>query len=354
MNNQIIKFGSYYQSGLEYKEPIEWIVLASEGTKILLISKYVIKLLPYHDSLTAISWSNCSLRNWLNNVFLNEAFSEEEIKHIITTKNRNFDHKYSNSNGGSKTYDKVFLLSVEELEKYMTDYRCESTPLAMFDNEKEVYWWLRSVGEKSCSAYNVYRDGRLGQRTVHCSSYGVRPVIWLDLENEDHFIPDEKKYLYFGAYFQEDNQHKTPIKWRVLEENDHQLFLVSEVGLEYLSFDNNCNSNFCESSIRSWLNTEFLNDAFNDEEKSLLIQEISLLTFEEALYSFDDRDDRKIEVNPYLISINPNLNRFRNYWLKTKGLGDCVMMINGDGSINKGGILARFGNIIRPTIVLKK
>ena len=69
---------------------------------------------------------------------------------------------------------------------------------------------------------------------------------------------------------------------------------------------------------------------------------------------FDNRLDRKINVTPYLISINPKLERFREYWLETQGIGDCVMMINSDGSINKGGILARFANIIRPVILIKK
>lgn len=355
MTEEVIKFGSYYQSSLEYKEPIEWIVLTICGSKKLLLSKYVLKCLPYHEKLTAITWEHSSLRNWLNNDFINEAFNEEEAKHIITCKNKNFDNPDSNSNGGNKTYDKVFLLSVEEVKKYLTDYQCESTYLVAIDENKYSFWWLRSVGNTQGSAFNVYRDGRLGQRSVHCSYYGVRPAIWLDTENEDTLLLDEKKYLYLGHYYQENNQIKTSIKWRVIDEDDNQMLLVSETGLEYLSFDDNCNPNFSESSIRDWLNTKFIDVAFDELEKNALIDEIRLLTFDEALYLFDDRNDRKIGVNEYLLSLNPNLSRFPHYWLGTSGVGDCVMMINGDGSINKGGILARFSNIIRPTIrVIKK
>ena len=355
---EIIKFGSYYQKNKDLKEPIEWLVLDDFNGKKLLLSKDVLDVRAIHQALSSITWETCDLRKWLNEDFLNLAFTKEEQKHLLLVKNKNLDNPFSNTNGGNKTYDKVFLLSKEELEKYLSGYQCQGTAYAnnknKFNDKEFMYWWLRSIGDRPSSMLNITNQGDISQRSVHCDYYGIRPVIWVDFNNEAVFIQEEKKIVEFGHYYQENNEVKTPIKWRVLTENDTQMLLISETGLAHQIFDMNCNSDFNESGIKEWLNHEFLNNAFNECERQYLIEAVRLLRFEEALKYFDDRNDRKIAVNPYLLSLRPNLERFREYWLETNGLGGCVMMINSDGSINKGGILARFANIIRPVILVKK
>ncbi len=358
MEKEIIKFGSYYQNSEVNKEPLEWIVLDKDGNKMLLVSRYVIDFRALNEKLEATTWEHCTLRKWLINDFYKLAFSTQEQKHIFTTKIKNLDDRFSNTNGGNKTYDKVFLLSLEEVEKYLKEYKCQATPFANqkneFANKEYAYWWLRSVGQQQYSAYNIANNGKVMQRAVHCDYYGIRPAIWVDLHDEAVFVEEEKSNLHFGRYFQVSKEQKTPIKWRVLKEAENTLLLVSEDGLEHLPFDNNCSPKFKNSSLKKWLNIDFFNEAFNDDEKAKILGDIRLLNFDEVMNYFDDRLDRKINVTPYLISINPKLERFREYWLETQGVGDCVMMINSDGSINKGGILARFANIIRPVILIKK
>ena len=83
----IITLGQYEQDNNEENGPeeIEWIVLDVKGEKCLLISRYALDVLPYNVEDKNITWEKCSLRTWLNEDFLQEAFSEEERKLILNS-----------------------------------------------------------------------------------------------------------------------------------------------------------------------------------------------------------------------------------------------------------------------------
>ena len=71
----IIKFGNYFINDDTTKEPIEWRVLEVSNDKALLITKDAIDCKPYNYEMRNITWENCTLRQWLNNEFINQAFS---------------------------------------------------------------------------------------------------------------------------------------------------------------------------------------------------------------------------------------------------------------------------------------
>jgi tetratricopeptide (TPR) repeat protein len=79
-------FGKYEQDGNTSNgtEAIEWIVLSKDESKILVLSKYALELLPYHTSNESVTWGTCSLREWLNNDFIDSAFSSSEEEMIAT------------------------------------------------------------------------------------------------------------------------------------------------------------------------------------------------------------------------------------------------------------------------------
>ena len=72
-----IAFGKYEQDNdlTNGKEDINWKVIAKEKNKILVISEKILDRKPYHFQKEDITWEKCSLRDWLNSGFLNEAFS---------------------------------------------------------------------------------------------------------------------------------------------------------------------------------------------------------------------------------------------------------------------------------------
>lgn len=75
-----MSFGKYEQDNntSNGKEKIEWLVLEVKDGKALVISKYALDCKPYNTSSTNVTWETCSLRNWLNNDFINSAFSATE------------------------------------------------------------------------------------------------------------------------------------------------------------------------------------------------------------------------------------------------------------------------------------
>jgi hypothetical protein len=171
----IIKFGSYPYEADGTEKPIEWIILEkySDDTALLL-SRYGLDAVCFDGS--SYNWEKSEIRQWLNNEFYNKAFDEKEriniIESSIECEKRGFF--------GNSTYtvnDKIFLLSIEEAEKYFSSDRdriCLLTPYAKTNKTKTGYpvytnadyggsccWWLRSLGPNKYIAAFVNDDGNV-------------------------------------------------------------------------------------------------------------------------------------------------------------------------------------------------
>ncbi|MBQ3848001.1 MAG: serine/threonine protein kinase, partial [Clostridia bacterium] len=173
-------------------EQIEWLVLARESNKALVISKYALDCQPYNTSHSDVTWETCSLRKWLNETFLSAAFNSEEQSSIISsTVTADKNPSYSTSPGNNTT-DKVFLLSITEASKYFKSdeaRKCALTDYAIAQGAwasasyKTDFWRLRSPGDDSIYAAYVDSGGSvdcLGDG-VSRNVYGVRPALWIDL-----------------------------------------------------------------------------------------------------------------------------------------------------------------------------
>mgnify|MGYP000331566331 FL=1 len=192
-----IKLGKYEQDNNTSNgtENIEWIVLAKDIDKMLVISDKAIDCKPYHSSYGNTTWEECSLRRWLNDTFVNEAFTPEEQEKILTTNiiadaNPDYDTDARND-----TEDKVFLLSIEEANRYFnsdSERRCVPTEYAKAngaftfekDDTSNCFWWLRSQGgysNKSASVVNS--NGTVGKygNAVDYNGDCVRPAMWISL-----------------------------------------------------------------------------------------------------------------------------------------------------------------------------
>lgn len=206
-----VTFGTYPQT----KEgndatPIEWLVLARDGDKALLISRYGLDAQPYNKDNTSVTWETCTLRTWLNSTFYNKAFSSAEQAAILTT---NVDNSKSqcysgwNTSGGNNTQDKVFLLSYAEANKYFdvenwqnngatdnvksriepTAYAIAQGALTSFfgrtaDGTDAGWWWLRSLSYSQRHAAYVSSDGSLRSSSVNDASGSVRPALWVNID----------------------------------------------------------------------------------------------------------------------------------------------------------------------------
>ncbi|MDO4454719.1 MAG: DUF6273 domain-containing protein [Eubacteriales bacterium] len=191
-----IYFGAYKQSNntSNDKENIEWLVLDIKDGKALVISKYALDCKPYNTSEADVTWETCSLRKWLNDDFINIAFSAEEKAMIPTVTVPNDKNPEYSTNPGNDTRDKVFLLSVAETNKYFSSdstKQCEPTKYAVaqgvhVDNSiGNACWWLRSIGGYQSGAVCIENYGDVTERGVSVdeADNAVRPALWIDLNS---------------------------------------------------------------------------------------------------------------------------------------------------------------------------
>ena len=189
------RFGSYEQDNNKSngQEDIEWLVLAKEGTKILVISKYALDCKQYNTNYTDVTWEACTLRRWLNNDFINAAFSADErtmIPTVTVSADKNPDYS---TNPGNATQDQVFLLSITEANKYFSSdsaRQCEPTDFAVangaWESDSGNCWlWLRSPGYGQARAARVGNDGAVYESgdNVDDVNNAVRPALWIDLNS---------------------------------------------------------------------------------------------------------------------------------------------------------------------------
>ena len=171
----IVSFGNYNGS-------TEWIVLEKEDNKFLIISKYAIEKREYNTEREEVTWETCSLRKWLNNDYLSSAFSSDEKALIAATSVVNADNSGYGTDGGNDTTDQVFLLSIDEVDKYFSS---DSERQATLIDGTSVKWWLRSHGYFSEFAAIVYSYGSVGEYglNVYDENVAVRPALWIDISN---------------------------------------------------------------------------------------------------------------------------------------------------------------------------
>jgi hypothetical protein len=186
-------FGTYEQDDntATSEEEIEWLVLEKQSNKVLLISKYAIDCKQYNTSKTDVTWETCTLRKWLNNDFINSAFSTDEKAMIpMVTVSADKNPKYS-TDPGNVTQDQVFLLSITEVNEYFSSNsarRCKPTDYAVANGTWEsggnCWWWLRTPGSTQNSAAHVDTVGDVSEyvRNVNYSDGAVRPAMWIELK----------------------------------------------------------------------------------------------------------------------------------------------------------------------------
>lgn len=287
----IVHFGRYEQDNKESngKEPIKWQVLEIENGKALLTSCYILDAIQYceyagiygDDTVENLPWHLSYIFNWLNNDFATNAFSDAEKKHIIDTTD------YSSPE--SEIIGNVFLLSYDEILKYYNinnirlkhtqgyEYDCYYShellcQPTLFAFEKDIdceklsqrridilvndglncssypvgksysgYWTRTSLNFDSwftATGHAVYveYDGTIspdlaGFGNVKTKRNGVRPCVWVSLEDADKYIsivnnidePWLEKIVKVDSIEELDNQYKNDnIKWEV---RDNTLYI---------------------------------------------------------------------------------------------------------------------------------
>ena len=198
VSGDLVYFGGY-----------SWIVLSvdEEEGKFLLLTRQLLAIMPmkYHGEKVDVTWENADIRKYLRDVFY-EKFSNEDRKIIQDTNVINSSTPWFDTPGGNGTVDKFFLLSLDELVKYLGDsnqlakkswpyegVKDFSKPCFVSDEYNDLHkainehgesfqYWLRSAGRDGTSAAFVRADGTIdlaGEAVT--AAAGVRPAVWVKL-----------------------------------------------------------------------------------------------------------------------------------------------------------------------------
>ncbi len=180
----------------------------------------------------------------------------------------------------------------------------------------------------------------------------------------------------FGKYLQDklsDGRFRlSPIEWRVLEIQEDRALLISTRVLDSQKYHKDCGMwGFEESSLRRWLNAEFISWAFSESEESAIIStrvttpyrelrhmknpvvdsKIFVLTVDEAEKYFSSNRDRSAAITDYSHFRAPD-GKCYYWWLRTGGrLQSSVGFVADDGVVSSDGTSCFYDNIgVRPAM----
>ncbi len=204
------------------------------------------------------------------------------------------------------------------------------------------YSGSQDFGEQSGDDYNL----ELGETKSHIKEADVLDVIT------------------FGQYEQDGNRDngKEEIEWIVLAKDDETALLLSRKALDTVKFNEAREScTFEDSTVFKFLNVEFYDNAFNEDEKAIFSEsesKVSLLTKEEAIeyLSVDEAHVDRALITAYAESKGA---RTRNgacwWWLKDGGNSAAsAKYVHFDGTVQDNGFAFDYDEVaIRPVISVK-
>jgi hypothetical protein len=148
--------------------------------------------------------------------------------------------------------------------------------------------------------------------------------------------------VYFGVYEQNGykNSGKEKIEWIVLDKYEDKLFVISKYVLDCHDYNTVFEDTTWETcEIRRWLNSEFLNNAFSDEEKTMIAttmvkadsnpryrvdqgnatqDKLFILSIKEANHYFESSEMRQCQATDYAKSLGATYAGCA-WWLRTIG-----------------------------------
>ena len=207
---------------------------------------------------------------WANDVFYYQAFSEKERGYIV-------DKKIEN-----RGYSPLWYLNREEAEYYnisIWDY--EDTPYCKF---RKNYTYVDTFGENVTTQEErnaAYAE--IVNREEEGTGYRPCIQISIDAFNADNSVETVARYevgeeITLGKYEQDNNMDNgsEDIEWVVADTYQGKALLVSKYILDQQVYgevdgSDNVQNQWIDSTLRTWLNNDFYNSAFSEQEKGIIL-----------------------------------------------------------------------------------
>lgn len=391
--------GSIIEFGTIDDTPIQWTVLDKKGERLLVVSREGLYSTFYNMHSGICTWESCTLRSELNSRYYDLWFTEKEKENIFETHLANEGNPVYGTEGGNATYDRLFILSYDEIMKYLPEAEDRKLMTSGYGISNYYPWWVRNPGKNLKSAVYVDEDGNIsyensfdmieGVGNALAGVFQVRPAMWLEYDGfTKEKAPDtsaEIDYpsLYkaqqgdivsFGRYEQDNNVNngKEKIKWIVLETAEYDSFrkltLMSKDCLDDINITsyNHGYNLWYDCVARNWLNGKFYTEAFSSEERKMITPTLvktiddtrpssepvstsdnvvfmSLEQYEQYSHLPKVRD---FSPSKYAIKQNNNID---GWWLIDEGsFSENNYIVNSDGEVVNS--MQKFNQYIRPVI----
>ena len=186
-------------------------------------------------------------------------------------------------------------------------------------------------------------------------------------------------YVFFGSYEQDNNTSngKEDIEWLVLEVKDGKALVISKYALDCMQYNSSYTNVTWETcTLRKWLNIEFINSAFSDDERKMISlatvsadrnpgystnpgketeDRVFLLSIAEISVFFDSDSARQCSPTNYAIANGVHIISSMDschWWLRSSGKDQkLAAVVASDGFISEFGSNVNNGNnAVRPAL----
>lgn len=184
--------------------------------------------------------------------------------------------------------------------------------------------------------------------------------------------------IHFGRYTINKQNNVEDIEWRVLDKSETKALILCTKAIDTIEYSRNQNgSNWKDSSVRDWLNHDFFNAAFSEDEKRQILdtklsswedvlnglqikEKIFLLSPSEVRKYLPSKEERKCEATDFAISKGSivmrqgAMNNTCKWWLRNSFLSTTTTnpsLVSHDGMIvEKGPSCFSSGCGVRPAL----
>lgn len=180
-------------------------------------------------------------------------------------------------------------------------------------------------------------------------------------------------YVFWGAYEQDNNtlNGKENLEWLILEVKDGKVLLLSRYAIDCKKYNTTHNDVTWETcTLRKWLNTDFIESAFFDEEKAMItttkvladknhecgtdpgnetMDQIFLLSIKEATKYISTDSARQCYPTDYAVTngVHNGYDDLCIWWLRSPGRErDCAAYVYANGEIIENGAAHSLGEAV--------
>lgn len=336
-----IKFGRYEQDNNvdNGAEDIEWIILDTDKDNInkhFLVSKYILDYKKFDSGDKELElYCRSDIRYFLNSYFYKKAFNDDEKKYILDTKlseteyvlQENRSVTSNNKKEALIYYDKVFLTRntefpmffLDEFHTIATDYAKAKNIYVYDKNDRDYNKWKNNLTTGISPFY--YRRWNINsgiygtdiESEINIAS-GIRPAMWVDFSENIKMQEAIKSIVTYDdirdLFYQKQNLVKfgrNSQEWLVCKKDGDKALLRLYNPIDGEKFDGNgvlSGFSWEKSKVRKYLNEDFYNTTFSNEEKKRIIN----TELENSIYENGKTNIQITKDNVFLLNENENGN----------------------------------------------